>query len=175
MKPANQGCKTNIHDVHITVSQKSIEESTMRKFTREIQYIVLKVSDLQAVGLTDAELDSLKAICGKVDQYRMVETGKPDLECVVIETPVGYLQAIGIVKYQVDAIQFDPTALRIERKRTDASERMKETHEAVACRNWLEGKVSVSRDGVADGSNNTISAKEWASVRAAKQKQRSAA
>ena len=33
------------------------------------------------------------------------------------ETLVGYLKSIGIAKYQVDASQFDPVALKTERKR----------------------------------------------------------
>ena len=62
----------------------------------------------------------------------------------------------------------------MERTRADASQRMKDAHEAVAYRNWLEGKVGASREGLADGSNETTTAEEWASVRAAKQKQRTA-
>lgn len=91
------------------------------------------------------------------------------------ETLVGYLKGIGIVKYQVDASQFDPLALQVDRKRSDASQRLKDAHEAGAYRNWLDGKVSASRAGLADGSNQAITSKEWASVRAAKQKQRAAA
>lgn len=56
----------------------------MSEFTRENRYLVLKASDMVAVGLTEVELDQLQAICAKVDQYR-VAAGKPDLECVVVE------------------------------------------------------------------------------------------
>lgn len=116
---------------------------------------------------------------GVVVQYGMTERALAAKRGAVrifrkFETLSGYLKDMGIVKYQVDASQYDPAALKVERKRTDASERMKEAHEAVAYRNWLEGKVGASKAGLADGSNNTISAKEWASVRAAKQKQRAA-
>ena len=56
----------------------------MSAFIRENRYVVLKATDLQAVGLTEVELDLLKAVCQKVDQYRR-ESGKPDMECVVVE------------------------------------------------------------------------------------------
>jgi hypothetical protein len=57
---------------------------TMAKFARENRYVVFKATDLQAVGLTEAELNFLKAINSKVDQYR-IESGKPDFQCVVVE------------------------------------------------------------------------------------------
>lgn len=91
------------------------------------------------------------------------------------ETLVGYLKAIGIVTYQVDASQFDPMALQVARARSDASKRLKDAHEAVAYRDWLEGKVNASKAGLEDGSNKALTSEEWASVRAAKLKQRAAA
>ena len=56
----------------------------MSDFKREIRYVVLKAADLQAAGLTEAELNQLQAVCSKVDQYR-ADAGKPDLECVIVE------------------------------------------------------------------------------------------
>ena len=117
---------------------------------------------------------------GVVVQYGMTERALAAKRGAVrifrkFETLVGYLKDIGIAQYQVDARQFDPVALKVERTRSDASQRMKDAHEAVAYRDWLEGKVSASRAGLEDGSNKTITSKEWASVRAAKQKQRTAA
>lgn len=64
--------------------QISHRKEEMSEFTRENRYLVLKASDMVAVGLTEVELDQLQAICAKVDQYR-VAAGKPDLECVVVE------------------------------------------------------------------------------------------
>ncbi len=72
----------------------------MSDFKREIRYVVLKATDLQAAGLTHTELDTLRAICAKVDQYRM-DAGKPDLECVVVEK---------------DWPEYEPTWLAIERR-----------------------------------------------------------
>lgn len=56
----------------------------MSDFIREIRYVVLKASDVSAAGLTNTEMDSLEAICRKVDQYRN-DAGKPDLRTVVVE------------------------------------------------------------------------------------------
>lgn len=82
------------------------------------------------------------------------------------ETLVEYLKSIGIAKYQVDATGYEPVVPATDRKRTDAAERMKEAHAAVAYRKWLEGKVSAARAGIADGSNKPIPDEEWAAERA---------
>lgn len=82
------------------------------------------------------------------------------------ETLVEYLKSIGIAKYQVDATSYEPGVPVSDRKRTDAAARMKEAHAAVAYRNWLEGKVSAARAGMADGSNKPIPDAEWAAERA---------
>ena len=82
------------------------------------------------------------------------------------ETLVEYLKSIGLAKYQVDATGYEPGVPASDRKRTDAAERMKDAHAAVAYRNWLEGKVSAARAGMADGSNKPITDAEWAAERA---------
>ena len=82
------------------------------------------------------------------------------------ETLVDYLKSIGLAKYQVDATEYEPVAPASDRKRTDAAERMKDAHAAVAYRNWLEGKVSAARVGMADGSNKPIPDTKWAAERA---------
>ncbi len=87
------------------------------------------------------------------------------------DTLTAYLKKLGIDQFRVDARRFDPTA-KEPAKRADSAERMRAAHEAVAYRNWLEGKVSASKAGLVEGSNKTISAKDWANVRALKQKQR---
>jgi len=56
--------------------------------------------------------------------------------------------------------------------RPDSAKRMRDAFEASAHTKWLEAKVADSRAGMADGSNRRIDAKEWALIRAAKQKQR---
>lgn len=72
----------------------------MSQFNREHRYVVLKASDLRAVGLTERELEILERVCAKVDQYRR-DTGKPDLECVVVEK---------------DWPEYEPTWKAIERR-----------------------------------------------------------
>ena len=79
------------------------------------------------------------------------------------------------MKYQVDASQYDPVALQIERTRSDASKRLKDAHEAVAYRDWLESKVSASKAGLEDESNKAVTFEEWARVRDEKLKQRAEA
>jgi hypothetical protein len=56
----------------------------MSDVTLERRYVVLKAADLAAVGLTEAEMQHLEAVCAKVEQYRM-NAGKPTLEAVVVE------------------------------------------------------------------------------------------
>jgi len=58
------------------------------------------------------------------------------------ETLVGYLKKIGLVKYQVDATGFDPTALKSARRSEVASARMKATHEAAAYDKWFCEQVA---------------------------------
>ena len=77
------------------------------------------------------------------------------------ETLAAYLRDLGIVKYQVDASHYDPSALQPTRQRTDASARMKHAHEAAAYDTWLQEKVGASLAGLADGSNAIIPAQEW--------------
>ena len=87
------------------------------------------------------------------------------------DTLTAYLKKLGIDQFRIDARHFDPTTKK-PAKRADSAKRMRDAHEAVAYRNWLEGKVTASTACLANGSNKTIAAKEWASVRALKQKQR---
>jgi len=86
------------------------------------------------------------------------------------ETLTEYLRGLGIVKYQVDASQYDSAALQTGR-RADASARLKHAHEAAAYDIWLREKVGASLAGLQDGSNAVIPAAEWVQIR--EQKQRS--
>ena len=72
----------------------------MSDFKREINYVVLKASDLQAVELTEEELETLRKVRARVDQYRK-DAGKQVLECVVVEK---------------DWPEYEPTWLSIERR-----------------------------------------------------------
>lgn len=48
------------------------------------------------------------------------------------ETLASYLKGLGLVQYQVDTRLFDPVALKAERTRTDAAERLRKAHAAAA-------------------------------------------
>ncbi len=82
------------------------------------------------------------------------------------ETLVGYLKGIGIAKYQVDASHFDPVALKTNRKRTDAAERMKNAHEAAAYKGWLTQQVQESIDDPQPSVPHSEVMAEWAAERA---------
>ncbi len=83
------------------------------------------------------------------------------------ETLVAYLRGIGIAKYQVDASHFDPVALKTDRKRTDAAERLKNVHEAAAYRGWLTQQVEEAIDDPRPSVPHSDVAAEWANERAA--------
>lgn len=78
------------------------------------------------------------------------------------ETLAGYLKEVGIQQYQVDARLYDPTALKVERSRTDAAARMKATHEGAAYNKMFEAKVAASLAGLKDGTNKPFTDKQWA-------------
>ena len=98
-----------------------------------------------------------KALSAKRGQVRLFRK---------LDTLDNFLRGIGLVQYEVDARQFDPQAMKAARTNVAAAERLKNAHEAVAYRNWLEGKVSAARAGMADGSNQPIPDAEWAAERA---------
>jgi hypothetical protein len=87
------------------------------------------------------------------------------------ETLVSYLKSLGIAKYQVDASHFDPAALKTDRKRTDAAERMKNAHEAAAYKGWLTQQVQEAIDDPRPSVPQAQVTAEWAMERAALLKQ----
>lgn len=62
------------------------------------------------------------------------------------ETLVGYLKEIGVAKYQVDATNFDPAALKLTRNNEGAGVRMKAAHEAAAYDKWFRAQVQEALD-----------------------------
>lgn len=60
------------------------------------------------------------------------------------ETLVAYLKEVGIARFEVDAVNFDPQATRPSRP--DRSEAMKRTHEAAAYDAWFREQVQASMD-----------------------------
>lgn len=53
-------------------------------FEREQRYVVVKISDFHAAGITDAEIQAFNAVCDKVSRSR-IQRSKGLLECVVVE------------------------------------------------------------------------------------------
>jgi hypothetical protein len=82
------------------------------------------------------------------------------------ETLVSYLKSMGIARYQVDASDFDPVAIKTGRKRADAAERMKNAHEAAAYKGWLTQQVQEAIDDPRPGVPHDEVAAEWARERA---------
>jgi hypothetical protein len=60
------------------------------------------------------------------------------------ETLVAYLKELGISQYQVNAANFDANAMKTNRSRPDAAERMKRAFEADAQAQFLRTKVAAS-------------------------------
>ena len=83
------------------------------------------------------------------------------------ETLVAYLKSIGIARYQVDATEFDPVALRTERKRGDAAVRLKNAHEAAAYKGWLTQQVQEAIDDPQPSVPHEQVVAEWEIERAA--------
>jgi hypothetical protein len=61
-----------------------------------------------------------------------------------LETLVGYLQGVGIQRFEVDAANYDPTSVSTY-QRPDASEALKRAHSAAAHDQWFRDQV---RQGV---------------------------
>ncbi|MDX8400518.1 MAG: hypothetical protein R8K20_09770 [Gallionellaceae bacterium] len=58
-----------------------------------------------------------------------------------LETLVSYLKALGIAEYRVNAVNFDPVALKARSTRPDATARLKNAHEAAAYDAWFREQV----------------------------------
>jgi hypothetical protein len=61
------------------------------------------------------------------------------------ETLVGYLKGVGIVRFDVDAVNWNADGLTT-RARPDASAAMKKAHEAAAYDKWLRAEVQEAID-----------------------------
>jgi hypothetical protein len=57
------------------------------------------------------------------------------------ETLVSYLKALGIAEYRVNAVNFDPVALKERSTRPDATARLKNAHQAAAYNKWFLEQV----------------------------------
>ncbi len=62
------------------------------------------------------------------------------------ETLVSYLKGVGIVHFDVDAVNYDADSLKTTRNRPDRAEAMKSAHEAAAYNKWLKAEVQEAID-----------------------------
>lgn len=85
---------------------------------------------------------------GRSSQTLAATRGKPKT-FRQFETLAGYLKALGIVEYRVNAAEFEPGGTQKEapnRRSVTASERMKRAHEAAAYDAWFREQVQASID-----------------------------
>ena len=112
---------------------------------------------------------------GVVIQYGMTERALAAKRGPVrifrkFETLTDYLKNIGVTRYQVDATEYDPVALKVERHRADASERMKHAHEAATYDKWFRAQVQEALDDPRPSIPNEVVKAEFAKKRKELQK-----
>ncbi len=62
------------------------------------------------------------------------------------ETLVSYLKSVGIARFEVDAVDYDPAALKTTSRRPDRAVAMKSAHEAAAYNKWLKAEIQEAID-----------------------------
>lgn len=62
------------------------------------------------------------------------------------ETLVSYLKGVGIVRFDVDAVNYDPGSHVAARTRPDSAARLKMAHEAAAYDQWLKAEIQEAID-----------------------------
>lgn len=85
------------------------------------------------------------------------------------ETLASYLKTVGIEEFKTDTRQFDPTT-KLTTQRTDAADRMRQTHAAAAYDKWFRAEVEEGIKEADDPStlwvSNADANKSWAKKRA---------
>ena len=66
---------------------------------------------------------------------------------------------LGVVRFEVDALDHDPNA--IARKRPDQAERLRQQRQAVEHDKWFRAEVRKTLNGVAEGSIGFIDEEDW--------------
>jgi hypothetical protein len=86
------------------------------------------------------------------------------------ETLVSYLKGVGIVRFEVDAVNYDAASLKLTRTRPDSSEAMRKAHEAAAYNKWFKEEVTQALAEADDPDTHWVSnddaKKSWANQRA---------
>lgn len=62
------------------------------------------------------------------------------------ESLVNYLKGVGIDRFDVDAVNYDPVSIKTTRNRPDRSEAMKSAHQVVAYDRWLKTEIQEAID-----------------------------
>uniref|UniRef100_UPI0039F6A686 type II toxin-antitoxin system RelB family antitoxin n=1 Tax=Sulfuriferula sp. GW6 TaxID=3345112 RepID=UPI0039F6A686 len=81
------------------------------------------------------------------------------------ETLVSYLKGVGIARFEVDAVDYDPT-LKATRARPDRAVAMKNAHEAAAYDKWFRAQVQEALDDPRPSIPHEQVQAEWAIERA---------
>jgi hypothetical protein len=81
-----------------------------------------------------------------------------------LETVVAYLKSIGIGRFDVDAMNYDPA--RTDRTRPDRAEALKQTHEAAAYDKWFREQVQSALDDPRPSVRHDEVSARWAKKRA---------
>jgi hypothetical protein len=152
---------------------RPIRKSAMTVAPQTIDHSTLSTL-VEAGAVRAAQVVGQPGGWGVVVQYGMTQRTLAAKRGVVrifrrFETLAEYLRSLGIVKYQVDASQYDSAALHTGH-RADASARLKHAHESAAYDSCLREKVGASLAGMQDGSNPVIPPAEWEQIREQKRR-----
>lgn len=58
------------------------------------------------------------------------------------ETLVSYLKGVGIARFEVDAVNYDASSLKLTRTRPDSAETMRKAHKAAAYDQWFRAEIT---------------------------------
>lgn len=85
------------------------------------------------------------------------------------ETLVGYLKGVGIVRFDVDAVNWDPDSLTT-RTRPDTTATLKKAHAAAAYDKWLKAEIQEAIDDTSPSIPHEEAKKHFAGKREALRK-----
>lgn len=100
--------------------------------------------------------------CGKTLRPLAAQRGRVRLFSK-LDTVVAYLKGLGIARFDVDAIKYDPN--RPRRVRPDRSQALKLMHEAAAYDKWFRAEVQVALDDTRPSVLHEEVAGRWARKR----------
>ena len=101
--------------------------------------------------------------CGKTARPLAAQRGKARLFSR-LETVAVYLREIGIPRFDVDVVDYDPE--RARRTRPDRAEALKRAHEAVAYDKWFRSQVQVALNDPRPSIPHEEVSARWAKKRA---------